>query len=283
MPGNNVKEFFGEYLKARRVISNSDCSGQYSVHGELNRRCLQAFEKFIYSYQWCNSETERQLFDNIIRGIPLIRMRIKVEKKGVMKELQPSSIRTASSRLTKRMFDIFGSDCFGVLLGNPGVEAEKIALQKLLALCISLTDDYVFQNHYSSGLQSLIENHIRPISGVSVPDKVEFSKEIVDVVTFFREIDNDTVFSRLKELDLESVAVVYAILSRKEYFNQRSELLLYLDKNIRLGEGGVSRAMYEDKIKELKQELADTKNLANRKLDYARKKIAELEAKVNGG
>lgn len=181
------------------------------------------------------------------------------------------------------MYDIFGKGCFGVLLGNPKVEADKIALLKLLALCVSLTDDYIFQNHFSIGFQSTIEKYIKTLGEIPIPDRVEFSKEMVDVMTFFSAIDNEFVFSQLRSLDKKCIAQVYTILSKKEYFMQRAELLSYLDRNINSSSNGVSTQIYEQKIKTLSDQLSSQKEDYERRLNMLTKNYEEIsiEAKDN--
>lgn len=270
----NIKEFFGEYVKVRKVISNINLDDEYDVHGELNQRCLKAFEGYLYSYQWCNSETECQIFENSVREIPLIKMRIQVERNGEVMDLKPSSIRSASSRLSNRMYGIFGDGCFGVMLGSPDVDAEREALQRLLSFCVSLTDEYVFQNHFSIGFRMLVEKHISQIGGVRVPDRIDFSKEMADALGFFMENDRDSLISRLDSLDVGCVAMVYAVLSRKECAMQRAELLSHPVAS------GVSSQAYEMKIKELEDKMKELRELANKKLAAAKSYVGKLETKV---
>lgn len=69
-----AKEFFKSYLASKTALEQSN------TIGTLNFKCLEVFEKYLFSYKWCRNETERQIFENALVGIAPNKMIIQVER-----------------------------------------------------------------------------------------------------------------------------------------------------------------------------------------------------------
>lgn len=261
------KEFFKLYLKSRDAVFDSD---------SLNMKCIRVFEKYLFSYKWCRNDTEKQIFENLIRGITPNKMVVQTNKKGVIHTLKPESVRSASSRLSKRFYKMFGDDFNSVLTSDATVPENQRKLNIIIAKCISMNDDFIFQNHYSSVLQSGIEAICQRHKDVSVPDKLEFSKDILDALTFFKIYDNKSLFSMLKELDEESVVLIYKVLTTPEYFMQRAEIIEKLASTDYKGKKGVESRVYLHELNSLKLDIKNKDNI----LDDKDTEIERLKAKL---
>lgn len=248
-----AKEFFKSYLACKKLLAERD------TEDTLNMKCLNVFEKYLFLYKWCRNDTERQIFENILGGTAPNRMIIRVERNGTVETLKPDSIRSASSRLNKRFYGYFGSDFGDVLLSNPSVPENRKKLNILMAKCISVNDDFIFQNHYSGVLQNMIESVCRQNEKTDVPDELIFSKDMLDVLTFFKLYDNGYILSRLKKLDGKSISLIYRILTTPEYFLQRAEVPEYFVKQ---SSDGVQTQAYEKRIEDLTLELQKKKDEA---------------------
>lgn len=264
-----AKEFFKSYLASKTALEQSNTTGT------LNFKCLEVFEKYLFSYKWCRNETERQIFENALVGIAPNKMIIQVERNGGVETLKPESIRSASSRLSKRFYKYFGNDFNEVLICDASLPENRKKLNSLIAKCISMNDAFIFQNHYSSVFQNMIETVSQGQEKIEVPDTLKFSKETLDVLTFFKVHDNSSTLSQLKRLDTECVALIYKVLTTPEYFMQRAEVLEYFEKQKVSGAVGVQTEAYEKRIEDLSLELK-AKDIEIRNL---KKQQAEQDSK----
>lgn len=250
-----AKEFFKLYLKSRETVIGLESSDS------LNMKCLKVFEKYLFSYKWCHNDTEKQIFDNSLRGIAPNKMVIQIERNGVTDTLKPESVRSASSRLSRRFYQYFGDDFNSVLTSDATLPENRKKLNTIIAKCISMNDDFIFQNHYSSIFQNGIEAICRKNKNLKVPDKLVFSKEILDALTLFKVYDNNSCFGLLKELDEESIVLIYKVLITPEYFLQRAEVLERLDSFNCKGLSGVQSEMYLQEIDALRSDMKNKDNI----------------------
>lgn len=246
-----AKEFFKLYLKSRETVMGLESPDS------LNVKCIKVFEKYLFSYKWCHNDTEKQIFENLLRGIAPNKMVIQIEKNGVVNTLKPESVRSSSSRLSKRFYQYFGDDFNAVLTSDATLPKNRKKLNAIIAKCISMNDDFIFQNHYSSVVQTGIEAICQKHKDVCVPDKLEFSKDILDALMLFKVYDNKSCFRMLKELDEESVALIYKVLTTPEYFLQRAEIIEKLGSINYKELSGVQSPVYLQEIDALRSDLKD--------------------------
>ena len=271
-----AKEFFKLYLKSRETVMGLESPDS------LNVKCIKVFEKYLFSYKWCHNDTEKQIFENLLRGIAPNKMIIQIEKNGVTNTLKPESVRSASSRLSRRFYQYFGDDFNTVLTSDATLPENRKKLNTIIAKCISMNDDFIFQNHYSSVFQNSIEAICRKHKDLKVPDKLVFSKEILDVLTLFNVYDNNSCFRLLKELDEESIVLIYKVLTTPEYFLQRAEVVERLNSFNSKGLSGVQSKMYLQEIDALRSDMKNKDNiLVDKDSELLHKDIEVKKLKAN--
>lgn len=274
-----AKEFFKEYLAVRQSITADSDDDLYKIYGDLNRKCLSALEKYVYSYKWCRNDTERQIFENVLRGEVPNKMQIKVKSDDGFKILKSESVRSASSRISRRLYKLFGSDCFQVMLSDSTNPDNERKLHRLINICISLNDDYIFRNHYSVNFDNMLNKLCKEQMNVTVPEQIKFSKDMLEVLTIFKLHDSKSTFSQLKSLDTKSLSLVYKILSQPEYVTQRAEILEFFDSRV-INPSGITKDNEVERLRkekdQLKKELEEQKDKFNRMYNEAVTKIKAL-------
>lgn len=271
-----AKEFFKLYLRSRETVM--------SLELPLNMKCIKFFEKYLFSYKWCRNDTERQVFENLFRGIAPNKMVIQIEKNGIVSTLKPESVRSASSRLSKRFYEYFGDDFNTVLTSDATLPENRRRLNTIIAKCISMNDDFIFQNHYSSVFQNGMDNICKKHKELSIPDEIEFSKEILDVLTLFKIYDNRSYFNLLKKLDEESIVLIYKVLTTPEYFLQRAEVIDKMGGIDCSNIFGVHSQVYLQEITTLRLDIKDRDNTLRDKdteLKQLRLNLSNNKKKLN--
>lgn len=275
-----AKEFFKEYLSVRQSITADSDNDLYKIYGDLNRKSLSSLEKYIYSYKWCKNDTERQIFENILRKEVPNKMQITVKTDDGLKILKAESVRSASSRISRRLYKVFGNDCFQVMLSDSSNPDNERKLRRLINICISLNDDYIFRNHYSVNFDNMLNKLCKEQMNEKVPEHIEFSKDMLEVLTIFKLHDSKSTFSHLKSLDIGSLALVYKILSQPEYVIQRAELLEFFDSRV-INPSGITKDNEVERLRkekdQLKKELEEQKDKFNRMYNEAVTKIKALK------
>lgn len=257
------------------------------TYSSLNFEYLRVLEKYLFSYKWCRSDVEKQIFNQSQKGTIPNNMEIVTQKGDEKVVLKKDSVRSSCSRLSTRLYSLLGQDCIEALLYNADDKENADRLKELIAVCIRLNDNYNFQSNFSSVMQELILRKVKECRDVAVQRQFKISDVNQDVLRFFVTYSNDSIFKSLNSLDAKSVALIYKILSRPEYYLQRAEVLSYFDKIVGAETYGVSNELEalrqelvekEDEINSLSSELIDlgVENTKNKNLVSALKEKCKV-------
>lgn len=244
-----AKNFFKQYLMLKAELTRNDF-----LYDNLNKRCFSEIDKYLYSCKWCNTTTEKLIFHSAMQGIAPNDMEIKVNGKV----LKPESVRSAMSRISKRLYSFLGYDLSDVLLGSPQDKYVKTRLNTIIGICMQETDGYVFQNDFSCTLVDMIQDYCKEYMNVEVPKHLQKSEGFLKVLTFFSQYNNENIKNQLYALDAKSVALIYKILTEKQYSIQRASVLAYLKSHGVLTSSKIKVILdeeYEAEIQALKLQL----------------------------
>ncbi|MGN0484069.1 MAG: hypothetical protein ACI4HI_11015 [Lachnospiraceae bacterium] len=221
-----MRDFLTYYFETKRIVES------VKAGESLNVKCIKAFEQYLSSKVWCRNEVEYQLYIFSLRGVGVSRMKINVKRKGKEKQLQPESVRSARSRLSKRFYHDFGEDFHSLLLADDDNPIIEKRLQAVILKCRRLRGGYQFENHYAEDFTRRMDIFVKAQGDVKVPKNIEFSEEIMEALEFYMGYDQMIFEQQLKKLNVEAVAIIYQVLRLPEYGTQREMLLEQMRKMI---------------------------------------------------
>lgn len=213
-----AKSFFKSYVRVKEKLA--DYKDEYSyeeqtvcrVYTDKCYTCLQAVEKYLYSYRWCKSEKEKILLQtaNSCKTAEVIAQEMGIPY---------STFRAMSSKVSRRLYDQLGMDFDKVILGND--EKEQVQLTRK---CISRCEDFDLSSLYPDFLFSKMKE-IADSQDMEVSENLKIGRENMVLIKFLADYSREGIFKSLELIDGGRLALYFTILTDNKYFNERVELL----------------------------------------------------------
>lgn len=211
------RQFFREFSRVKDILRSDQRVSDLKMYSEQNYLCLDALERYLYSYRWCRKERERillQEMDSRMRPIAVAR------ENGISYD----TYRSMSSRVSNRLYEEIGRDFVDVILGKSTKDQNW-----LIEMCITRTEVFNVVEVLPDYLLSRLEAMTKTVS-VEIDENFGLNSSRALVFQFLEDSMVQTALTRLSLLDEESVVQCYRILTEKKYFSLRMKALSYMKK-----------------------------------------------------
>lgn len=212
-----AKSFISSYKRIRDKLREDKLLENYRSYTSQNDTCLQALEKYLYSYRWCKNDNEKLLLQTIDSYES---MEVIAQKHGI----PYSSYRAMSSRVSRRLYDQLGTDFTMVILGDDRKEQDKF-----IRRCVVRCDDFNFSSLYPDFLVSKLKE-IADAQEVEVSEDFTINKDIKVILKFLADYSVAGTLKSIRLMDEKWLAYCYKVLTDPKYMNERAEMLAVIHK-----------------------------------------------------
>lgn len=185
------QNFFGKIEETENLI-RSESDEEREQYGLYRLMALREMKMAVMSCAWCDTEKTRQMMRYInMRAVD------SAKYQGV----SPHTVRSARSKASKRMYDIFGDDVFeGIISGDKSICDRTVVLARVLTKGYDRVENFIPDTVIRS-----IES-----KGCCSGNHYELS-EIKEELKFFKYYNQIVMKERLDGLDTDKLAYIFSL------------------------------------------------------------------------
>lgn len=185
------QNFFSQITETENMIL-AESQEEREQYGKFRLTALREMKTAVMSCAWCDTEKTRQMMRYInMRAVD------SAKYQGV----SPHTVRSARSKASKRMYDIFGDDVFeGIISGDKSICDRTVVLARVLIKGYDRVENFIPDTVIRS-----IES-----KGCCSGNHYELS-EIKEELKFFKFYNQIMMKEWLDRLDADKLAYIFSL------------------------------------------------------------------------
>lgn len=188
------QNFFGKIEETENLI-RSESDEEREQYGLYRLMALREMKTAVMSCAWCDTEKTRQMMRYI---------NMRAVDSAKYQGISPHTVRSARSKASKRMYDIFGDDVFeGIISGDKSICDRTVVLARVLTKGYDRVENFIPDTVIRS-----IES-----KGCCSGNHYELS-EVQEELKFFKFYNQIMMKERFEKLDTDKLAYIFGILKQ---------------------------------------------------------------------